>query len=133
MKTRIRTLVALTIATGWSISTAAVVTGFHVEHGLAVGSTGTFVTNDLFIDFTGRYSGSQVLVTLDTGVINQETNGGSFASSDDLLALFPELAADTYYTQGGYVGQQQYGNPNMIGGPINLAPNGSYATVETPT
>ncbi len=111
------------------------VDGFRVEHTTAVGSTGPVVINDLFIDFDGRYSGSQVLVSLVSGMINQETlfeADSDIAVSQETLAAFPELTADSYFTHGGYAGQELYGSPIFPGGPVNLDP--AQATrVETST
>ncbi len=128
------TLAALTATGVLATATHAAVTDFRIEYGTALGSDGAaYTTNDLFIDFTGQYTGSQVLVTLDAGTIHQENYFGgalNHAPHAGMLDAVPHLSADTYFTHGGAAGQQAHGNPNHFGGPVNIDVN-QLAAVQT--
>ena len=82
----------------------AVVTGATVNSFLPEGLEG-YVTNDVLIDFTGQYTGSQMIVNLDSGTIYQnEAAGpgqGNLAPLDVLLNSLPLLAFDTFAANGG--------------------------------
>ncbi len=118
-----------------TLTADAGVIDFRVEHSTVAGSGGTFTTNDLLIDFTGRYLGSQVVVSLNAGTIHQETLGGAgfdVAVSAGVREMFPALEADTFFSNGGAGGRPSFGDPFIVGGPVNLAPDQS-ARLQTPT
>ena len=60
-----------------------------------------FVTQDVAIDFDGQWTGSQLLITLDTGSIYQDPAGGVTPPTDFIVELAPSAAYDTFVTAGG--------------------------------
>ena len=60
-----------------------------------------FVTQDVVIDFAGQWTGSQLLITLDTGSIYQDVEGGATPPSGTLIGFVPSLEFDTFVAAGG--------------------------------
>ena len=60
-----------------------------------------FVTQDVAIDFDGQWTGSQLLITLDTGSIYQDAAGGVTPPTDFIVDLVSSSAYDTFVTAGG--------------------------------
>ena len=60
-----------------------------------------FVTQDLSVDFDGRWTGCQLLVELDTGSIYQDAAGGVTPPTDFIVGLVPSAAFDTFVAAGG--------------------------------
>ena len=55
-------------------------------------------SNRIWVDFTGQYTGSQLLLTLEQG--SNYDPGGVTAPSEALIELFPDLADDSFVTLG---------------------------------
>ena len=112
----------------------AAITGFRVaSHDL-----GPAVANDLLIDFTGQYTGSQILINLHAGsIVNHPiTNPGNLPSLHPappplFLEHFPDAHIDTHF---GHAPPNAPGFPNpfIVGGPVNLDFN-QAALIDTPT
>jgi len=78
------------------------------------------VTNDLSIDFTGQYTGSQLRIELTQGSIYQHPFGGTTPPNEALLSVFPELAYDSFVARGSAVSGSPLGEPAIHGGAVNL-------------
>ncbi len=105
---------------------AAQVTDIDVTSTSAQLADGTsVVVNQFSIDFTGQYTGSQLLVVLDTGTI---FNTDLFGADQDVAPnqgaidnVNPDLAFDTFLAQGGFRNTDTIGgNPALGGGAVNL-------------
>ena len=80
-----------------------------------------FVTSDINIDFTGQWTGSQLIINLDSGSFYRDAIGNADGSAPNpvLFSTFPSLEFDTYVI----------GNPG--GGAIDLV--GGVASATFPT
>jgi hypothetical protein len=78
--------------------------------------------NDILIDFSGQYTGSQMLVTLTSGAIYQNAQGAVSAPNSVLVGLagFEALKWDTFVTQGSAVSGGPDGDTGIGGGAVNL-------------
>ncbi len=123
-----------------SLATAAPafgqVTDFYVDVTPATGSSGPVVLNDFFLGFDGRYTGSEVVVELAAGSIHQQDRSafgdGRTAPSDLERSFNPFAGVDTYFTHGGAAGEQTFGSPVFLGGPVDIEPS-QIALVDTPS
>jgi hypothetical protein len=79
-----------------------------------------YVTTDLFIDFTGSYNGSQMLIELEQGTIYQDPLGGNIPPAIGVADLFPSSGFDTFVALGTPTLPGPFGQPNPFGGAINL-------------
>ncbi len=117
---------------------AAQVTDLHVCQFFGTLSDGTdVVSNVLSIDFTGQYTGSQILVELDTGsVVNVDFFGGAnnVAPTQAAVGFVPDLAFDTFVAQGGLRAENNVGGqPAFGGGAVNLDPTEVSAVFDSDT
>ena len=78
------------------------------------------VTNDLSIDFAGRYTASQLIIELEQGTIHQYPGGGIAPPPSFILDLIPELAFDTFVAHGAPAADGGSGTPGTAGGAVNL-------------
>ena len=100
-----------------SVSTAGI-TGINWTGGT---ETPEGIVNQITIDFTGQYTGSQLLVELTEGSIFQQTPFGSAsAPSAALVTAFPDLANDSFATQGGTTSDTSDGAMSLGGGAVNI-------------
>jgi hypothetical protein len=78
--------------------------------------------NDLLIDFSGQYTGSQMVVTLTSGAIYQNAMGAVGPPNNVLvdLAGFEALKWDTFVTQGSAITGGAAGETGIGGGAVNL-------------
>lgn len=79
-----------------------------------------FIVGDLYIDFEGQYTGSQVLINLTSGSIVNLSNG---LASDDIDVLNPPstlLYADTAFLNGGDRVSTGAGPYSLGGGAVNI-------------
>ena len=91
------------------------------------------VVNDIEIDFTGQYTGSQLLLTLTSGAIYQDPSFDSAtAPLPGLVSAFPVVAFDSFFAQGSLTDSGPFGNPNVGGGAVNLGGN-STASISAST
>lgn len=62
-----------------------------------------YIVNDLFIDFDGLYTGSQMIVELDIGEIFQDTSpfAGDYSPIPAAISLDPRIQWDTFLANGG--------------------------------
>ncbi|MCG8451089.1 MAG: PEP-CTERM sorting domain-containing protein [Pirellulales bacterium] len=100
-------------------------------------ATNGFVTNDIFLSFTGQYTGSQMLFTLDTGAMYLDTNGAGIGPQNSgFFGLAPSLKYHSHIalgtlgssTSNGDANTGPWGNPNTNGNAVDL---GSTAATET--
>ncbi len=90
-----------------------------------VSADGTKVANVFAIDFSGQYTGSQLLVNLTSGSIINETLFGASVDtppSAGALGFVPALAFDTYVANGALTsdGAGHVNGLNVGGGAVNL-------------
>jgi hypothetical protein len=79
------------------------------------------VTYDIHIDFTGMYTGSQMIVSPTSGQVYQNTTyGGDTPPSAALFHLDPTLEWDTFLASGGLTAEETVGNINVGGAAINI-------------
>ena len=95
---------------------SAQLTGFRVE----VFDSPQGVVHQFFIDFQGQYTGSQLLLCLDSGSIHQDLNPGIGPPPIGLLSVQPESAFDTFVAQGSATADGPFGNPSPGGGAVDL-------------
>lgn len=81
-----------------------------------------FRTFDLSIDFTGEYSGSQILSVLSTGTFYQDAVGSDSPPNAAFFGTFPDLEFDTFFAQGGSTSGTTVGTLGVGGGggPVNI-------------
>jgi hypothetical protein len=79
------------------------------------------VVNDISIDFTGQYTGSQLYVELTQGTIYQDALGSALAPNSAFFPVFPSLEFDTFVAQGGSTAATTNGVIALGGGAVNLA------------
>lgn len=92
-----------------------------------------FVTQDLKIDFSGIYTGSQLRLNLTSGSIFQEMSFGSQVPPlPGVLGLAPHVAWDTFVAQGAPTLDSPSARPSLSGGAINLggAPTAVFTDAE---
>jgi hypothetical protein len=89
------------------------------------------VVNDLFIDFSGRYGGSQMIVELSSGSIYQDPVGSNIPPLSAILPLFPSVEYDTFVAQGATTVDGPYGAPAVIGGAVDLGEDATVVFDET--
>ncbi len=115
---------ALTAHPAW-----AQVSNFRVDTTTGATGNGAVVSNVLSIDFVNIYSGSQILVELTSGRVNQETFdilgapvNPDTAPSRFVLDNFPNVNFDTYIAQGDVAGDgpNARGPAALGGGAINI-------------
>ena len=102
-------------------SACAQVTDFKVTST----TDGNRVANVLAIDFTGNYTGSQILLELTSGsIINETFFGGAVntAPFSGQVAAAPDLRFDTYLAQGDLLanGPGAVGSPSLGGGAVGI-------------
>lgn len=79
------------------------------------------IVNRVAIAFDGQYTGSQIMVMLEQGTIFQQSPfGATGAPSDALIGAFPDLANDSFVTQGGSTVDSSQGAVGLGGGAVNL-------------
>jgi hypothetical protein len=69
-----------------------------------------YVVNDLLIDFTGQYNGSQMTVELTSGSIYQNPLGGTGPPIAALFLADPTVEWDTFLSNGGATAETTIGN-----------------------
>lgn len=78
-------------------------------------------THDIFIDFAGQYTGSQMIVELTTGEIYQNTDlGGNTPPNAALFAVDPTVEWDTFLANGGPTTTSTVGDFGLGGAAIKL-------------
>lgn len=83
-----------------------------------------FTTHDILIDFAGQYTGSQLIISLDSGSIYQNTAfGGNTPPIGALIGVDPTVAWDTFLANGGPTVADTVGNFGLGGAAINADPN----------
>ncbi|MEM1444421.1 MAG: PEP-CTERM sorting domain-containing protein [Planctomycetota bacterium] len=132
MKKVLGTLAIAALAGGAS----AQVTSFSFTP--TVSGDGTAVSNEIAVDFTGQYTGSQILLELTQGTILQEQAFGSdvdVAPGEGLANAAGGLLFDTYVAQGSRFsdGPGAIGAPNLGGGAVNIRTTDAGAVFNDPT
>lgn len=80
-----------------------------------------YVTYDVRIDFTGQYTGSQMIVSPTRGQIYQNTTyGGDTPPPAARIDLDPALEWDTFLANGGPTAEETVGNMQLGGAAINI-------------
>ncbi len=82
-----------------------------------------FVTNDVSIDFSGRFGGAAILLELQSGSIFQDTLFGGDVirpPTQGAIGFQPSLAFDTFLAQGGPTAETSLDDISLIGGAVNL-------------
>lgn len=122
MKALIGSLASVALAGAAS----AQITAFNIDSNPATTTGGAnVVTNVLSIDFTGQYTGSQILVQLDSGsIFNTDLFGAdqNFAPNQGAIDnVNADLALDTFLAQGGPRNTDNVGGePALGGGAVNI-------------
>jgi hypothetical protein len=91
-----------------------------------------YVANDIFIDFTGQYTGSQLIVGLSSGSIyHAPPPAGITPPPGALIGLpeFPTIQWDTFLAQGGATDEATIGNVGLSGPAISLDPSWGGGTL----
>ncbi|MEM8783248.1 MAG: hypothetical protein AAGE65_10400 [Planctomycetota bacterium] len=83
-----------------------------------------FNTFDVYIDFEGEYSGTQILAYANTGYFFTPSGGSDGPPTEFVLSLVPEVAFDTFFAQGGLTHETTVGTLTIGagGGPVNIDP-----------
>lgn len=101
----------------------------HVDPGAALPN---HVTNDLFIDFEGKYTGSQLHLTVTEGAVFSFPFGTPFAVPlSDLFFAFPELEYTSFAAQGALVKREPWLDPALGGGAVNVGGDASPEVTST--
>ena len=79
------------------------------------------ITNDLSIDFRGKYTGSQLLIELTAGSIYQNFNGGDTAPEALLFTIDPLVEFDSFVTNDSEVAGGLWGGFALGGGAANFS------------
>ncbi|WP_432798449.1 PEP-CTERM sorting domain-containing protein [Poriferisphaera sp. WC338] len=113
-------LTALTIGAMASTATATVnnVSFSQVDNSSALSG---HITNDIAIDYTGQWDGSQLILSLTSGGIYQDNAGSDTAPNAAFFGFVPTLEFDTFITGGALV--QGGITPGTAGGAVNLGGN----------
>ena len=117
----IRGILAVAVCFLWVQSSLAQITkisGGGYDNGVIPNT----VTNDLSIDFSGQYTGSQLLIELTAGSIYQDALGSNSPPSPVFIPLFPTVAFDSFFAQGSVTSGGPYGDPAILmgSGALNL-------------
>jgi hypothetical protein len=113
-------------------SAMAQVTAINVTQGTSV--VPNVLVNDISVDFTGQVTGFQMLLTLTSGSIYQNTSAligaGTTPPVQALEAVDGTIATDTYTAFGGPYAGNNAGNYGLGGGAVNLggAPAAQFDT-----
>ena len=78
------------------------------------------ITNDLSIDFSGQYTGSQLFIELTAGSIYQDAIGSDGPPNSFLFGIVPSLEFDSFVANGSEVSGGPFGEPAQRGGAVNL-------------
>lgn len=116
-------LVALGMVVALVSYSFAGVNAVKVNQTPADGDAAPHIANDILIDFSDQYSGSQLLVTLTSGAIYQDAAGGTTPPQQLFVGIIPTLAWDSYVAQGGLVAEDTVNAPDAVspgGGAVNL-------------
>ena len=82
---------------------------------------GSFVTNDIEIDFTGQYLGSQLLIELTSGSIFEDTVlGTTIPPTAGAVSLLPAVEFDSFVAQGSDTSPSSFGDPNVGGAAVDV-------------
>lgn len=76
------------------------------------GELNGWVTNDILIDFTGIWTGSQILTDVGPGSIYQDAGGGEIPPSAFIVGLVPSAQWDTFMASGSTLLDGPDGNPS---------------------
>jgi hypothetical protein len=91
-----------------------------VENAAGAGVVPGHKTNDLLASFAGQYTGSQLIVSLTSGSIYQDANGGTLPPNAGFFGFVPELEYDTFLAQGSATQGGPFGEPSAGGGAVDL-------------
>ena len=86
----------------------------------ANGVVANTVTNDLSIDYTGQYTGSQLLIELTAGSIYQDSFGSQTPPNSFFLQVSPSVEYDSFVAEGSAISDSSSGVPALGGGAVNL-------------
>ena len=85
---------------------SAALTKLDVVHTNAADGVEPHIANDIVMDFTGRCTGSQILVTLDTGAIYQHDFGSDTPPTEFAVDIWPSLRWDSFWRPEVWIGKR---------------------------
>jgi len=97
-----------------------------------IGSTPQgFVTCHLVATFQQKYTSTQVLLELTSGSFYQHPLGSTEPVVPGILAIFPDLEADTIIANGSHIAGSTYGEPAIVGGAVDLGGEPTFEFSDT--
>ena len=113
---------AAVVCAGLVSAASAAVTDMRITQ---VDNTGApeldgYVTQDVLIDFGGRWTGCQMRIDLDNGTIYQDAFGVDTPPSAVVIGFAPSLAYDTFVAGGGATQDDALVPIGITGGAVDL-------------